>query len=262
MGYNDVTTPTSSSVTTTLCFPDLVNYKDKDLCNGCDRAIVDTIPFYKCTYGCDFVLHEWCTRFPRKLKGCLVHPLDTLLLLPKADDRPVMFFHCQTCSDTSSRFLYYCARCLIHIGLSCAFIPKKITHKSHPYHLLSGVQKRFDKDYCRICLSHFTSEKETSFSCNVCHFHLHPACALLFPETISHRYDKHPMVLRYGPTKNHEGDYFCEVCEEELNPNTSFYHCQECTQSVHLACAPVTPHAQSKAYMYRLFRKMFMIMKI
>ncbi|GJT64673.1 zinc finger, PHD-type containing protein [Tanacetum coccineum] len=49
-------------------------------------------------------------------------------------------------------------------------------------------------------------------------------------------YDKHPMTLRYFPVENYNGDYFCEVCEEEFNPNGAFYHCDQCVQSMHPAC--------------------------
>nr|GEY04413.1 RNA-directed DNA polymerase, eukaryota, reverse transcriptase zinc-binding domain protein [Tanacetum cinerariifolium] len=40
-----------------------------------------------------------------------------------------------------------------------------------------------------------------------------------WPDTVSHKYDKHQLTLRYFPIENYNGDYFCEVCEEEFNPN-------------------------------------------
>ncbi|KAF5758032.1 hypothetical protein HanXRQr2_Chr16g0724741 [Helianthus annuus] len=46
------------------------------------------------------------------------------------------------------------------------------------------------------------------------------------------------MKLSYFPIENHMSDYFCEVCERELNPEVSFYHCRECMQSMHTTCAP------------------------
>ncbi|KAJ0724478.1 putative chromatin regulator PHD family [Helianthus annuus] len=125
-------------------------------------------------------------------------------------------------------------------------MPAKIRHDSHPHHLLhllSTVLRRMDKDYCRMCVSRFGYGMKNSFSCELCHFHLHPECALLLPDTIRLKYDKHPMTLCYRPIENHEGDYFCEVCEEEFNPNSSFYNCHECVQSksIHVACAPLIP---------------------
>ncbi|KAI3711841.1 hypothetical protein L1987_70389 [Smallanthus sonchifolius] len=74
----------------------------------------------------------------------------------------------------------------------------------------------------------------------------------LVSNTIKHKYDKHSITLSYSPVENHEGDYFGEVCKEKLNPNASFYHCHECVQSIHSACAPLI--APTKAYICGAFR--------
>ncbi|KAM0020444.1 putative chromatin regulator PHD family [Helianthus debilis subsp. tardiflorus] len=176
--------------------------EDDALCDACVIPIQMKMTFYKCKFngqGCNFLLHEWCTRLPPEIKGHRhpyrheYHQEHTLLLLPKAGHEFLRF-------------------------------------------------------YCRMCLSGFTADNNISFGCRPCEFHLHAGCAFLLPETIRHRYDKHPLSLAYSPIENHEGDYFCEVCEEELNPNAWFYHCHECVQSIHTTCAPLVP--QSKAYLY------------
>ncbi|KAM0064921.1 putative chromatin regulator PHD family [Helianthus debilis subsp. tardiflorus] len=235
-GHRDITSPMN---------------KVEDLCNGCSTSIM-TMPFYKCTLsGCNYVLHEWCTRLPVQIiRGCRRNPQHTLTLLPKVDRHLFGIFFCKVCWKNCNGFAYYCDECSSYIDVLCAFIPGgEIAHESHPYHLLSKVNERQDKNYCRICLSSFSHHTtETSLSCKDCNFHLHLGCALFLPETIRHRYDKHPMTLSYRPIENHGGDYFCEVCEEELNPNASFYHCQECVQSMHLACAPLMP--QSKQHIF------------
>ncbi|KAJ0724481.1 putative chromatin regulator PHD family [Helianthus annuus] len=245
--------------------------KVEDLCNGCDSQIT-TVPFYKCANGCNFVLHEWCSRLPTELIG---HPsrdsggydedLHAVVLKPKAMHDSEAFVprhnrlrapHCLVCYNNYNGFAYHCADayCYYHIiDVWCALIPRVITHKSHPYHLFFKVLKRLDKDYCRLCLSGFTNPEETSFSCSLCNFHLHPKCALLLPETTRHKYDKHPMTLSYRPVENHIGDYFCEVCEEEMNPNVAFYHCHECAQSMHTTCAPLVP--LSKPHIHDLHLK-------
>ncbi|KAL8223522.1 hypothetical protein R6Q57_018997 [Mikania cordata] len=222
----------------------------KYICNGCTRPITDTVPFYMCTTAYDdFMLHEWCTRLPAELKGYPSHPQHTLFL----SSRPLYMnvidlFCCSVCDECINGFAYHCYTCKFDVDVICAFT-RRAKHSSHP-HLLSRVRSRPTiKDYCRMCLIRF-SDKETSLTCNLCAFHIHPACGLLFPKTIRHKYDKHPMSLTYGPVENHGGDYFCEVCEEELNPNAFFYHCQECHQSIHLDCAPLDP--QRKAYIYCL----------
>ncbi|KAJ0488337.1 putative chromatin regulator PHD family [Helianthus annuus] len=222
-------------------------------CNACLIPIEKKMTFYKCKFngqGCNFVLHEWCTRLPPELKGHEYHQEHTLLLLPKAGHE-FLWFYCSFCDDLCNGFAYSCVQCDWKIDVWCAFTREKIKHKSHPNHLLSshyGYNRSGEDGYCRMCLSGFIDNNEISFSCGQCGFHLHVGCALLLPETIRHRYDKHPLSLAYSPVENHEGDYFCEVCEEELNPNACFYHCHECVQSIHTTCAPLIP--QSKPYLY------------
>ncbi|KAJ0865263.1 putative chromatin regulator PHD family [Helianthus annuus] len=223
-------------------------------CNACLIPIEKKMTFYKCKFngqGCNFLLHEWCTRLPPELKGHKYHQEHTLLLLPKAGNE-FFWYECGVCEYYRNGFAYSCVQCDYKIDVWCAFIPDKIfKHKSHPNNLLSsndGYNRSGEDGYCRMCLSGFIDNNEISFSCGQCGFHLHLGCALLLPETIRHRYDKHPLSLAYSPVENHEGDYFCEVCEEELNPNASFYHCHECVQSIHTTCAPLIP--QSKPYLH------------
>ncbi|GJR62243.1 reverse transcriptase domain-containing protein [Tanacetum coccineum] len=77
------------------------------------------------------------------------------------------------------------------------------------------------------------------FHCRSCDFYLHTKCALLLPRMIIHKFNKHPLTLRYEPAENHISEYFCEICEEELNPTNWFYHCTTCDESMHTACVPI-----------------------
>ncbi|KAD1326120.1 hypothetical protein E3N88_43013 [Mikania micrantha] len=179
------------------------------VCNACLIPIMKNTTYYKCTY--EYVLHDWCTRLPVELKDYKGHPHHTLLLLTKVGHE----FKCLVCNDVWNGFAYSCVKCGYNIDVICALMRGKIIHKSHPYHRLSRGVSNFAREYC---------------------------------QTIRHKYDKHPMTLCYTPVENHEGDYFCEVCEEMLNPNASFYHCHECDQSMHTECAPLIP--QTKAYIH------------
>ncbi|GKE80626.1 putative zinc finger, PHD-type containing protein [Tanacetum coccineum] len=89
---------------------------------------------------------------------------------------------------------------------------------------------------------------------SLCGVGVHVGCALLLPAEIRHKYDKHPMRLNYLPIENHKSDYFCEICEDELNPEKCFYHCYECAQSVHIVCAPhiLQSETSSSSYYYSL----------
>ncbi|KAJ0680090.1 putative chromatin regulator PHD family [Helianthus annuus] len=127
-----------------------------------------------------------------------------------------------------------CDDCIIDVH--CAFLPKEITHTIHPNHLLYRVYPGDWDKRCRMCEDYYP---RISFDCHTCNdFSLHARCALFIPETTRNKCDKHPMKLSYFPAENHKSDYFCEVCERELNPEMPFYHCHDCMQSMHTACAP------------------------
>ncbi|GKB80282.1 zinc finger, PHD-type containing protein, partial [Tanacetum coccineum] len=143
------------------------------------------------------------------------------------------------CKLWCNGFAYGCAECDYYIDVNCGFIPEEITHEAHPDHILSRCDR--DRESMRKpCVAegdYYGSE--IYFSCGSCDFYLHSDCALFLPGIINHKLDKHPMKLTYGPVENHKSEYYCEVCEEELNPNIWFYHCHECAYSLHTRCAPV-----------------------
>ncbi|PWA97951.1 B-box-type zinc finger [Artemisia annua] len=233
------TTPTSSRITTPSSHDSMKMVEV--LCNACIRPITN-MPFYKCTAsdeGCNFVLHVWCTRLPTEVKMTdNDNVIRTLKLLPPVPFALLGVFRCLCCELFCSGFVYSDAdkysRSSYQADVCCALTPEYITHKSHPNHLLRKLKPSFEKYYCRLCLS--DAKTQFFYSCGDCKFYLHPKCALLWPDTIRHKYDKHPMSLRYFPVENYGGDYFCEVCEEEFNPNAAFYHCDQCVYSIHLPC--------------------------
>ena len=64
---------------------------------------------------------------------------------------------------------------------------------------------------------------------------MHAKCVML-PTSLKHRYDKHPFILTYSPIKGHTHEYYCEICEEEIDLRKWFYNCVECDQSIHPSC--------------------------
>ncbi|PWA65792.1 zinc finger, PHD-type [Artemisia annua] len=224
------------------------------LCNACLRPIM-SMPYYKCAESCNFALHEWCTRLQTKVENHPGHPQHTLFLMPNVPGVFFSVFYCDVCQLPCNGFAYGCVECDYYVDVSCGFIPEKITHKAHPNHLLSRVKLGEDDDeICHICRSDI-DEDCFSFSCSICdHIFIHPECALLLPETIRHKYDKHPMSLSYFPIENHKSEYFCEICEEEMNPHSAFYHCYECVQSVHSACAPLILRSEMAAPYGSIYR--------
>ncbi|KAJ0793582.1 hypothetical protein HanOQP8_Chr01g0031001 [Helianthus annuus] len=222
-------------------------------CNACVRPIME-MPFYKCSTNedesCNFALHEWCTRLPSRIDNHPDHPHHTLHLMSNVSGVFLNIFSCSFCYLRCNGFAYCCFECGYKVDVTCGLIPKNITHESHPKHLLSLVRGVHSRHKCIMCLGYFSDYPYSSdypyfhtlhkliFNCSTCEVYIHPECALLLPGTIRHPYDKHPMNLSYLLIENHKSEYFCEVCENELNPHACFYHCDECSQSLHSACAP------------------------
>ncbi|GKE32504.1 zinc finger, PHD-type containing protein [Tanacetum coccineum] len=80
------------------------------------------------------------------------------------------------------------------------------------------------------------------------YFYLHIGCALLLPRMIIHKFNKHPLTLRYEPVENHLSEYFCEICVEELNLTWWLYHCSTCAESMHTACVPIKQECEQAVY--------------
>ncbi|KAJ0818823.1 putative chromatin regulator PHD family [Helianthus annuus] len=210
----------------------------KVLCNACSKPIAK-IPFYKSSKEDDFVLHDWCTRLPKTLRSHSAHPEHPLWRSRLEYTGSAV--KCRICGLPCNGFYYRCVVCDYRIDVNCAFMPKEITHEAHADHLLTRIESSrsgVSKKECRACRVSI-GESETYFKCNACDFYLDCRCALQLPKTIMHKFDKHPLQLSYAPIEDHKSQYFCEVCEEELDPGKWFYHCAECAQSVHSACAPL-----------------------
>ncbi|KAJ0527264.1 putative chromatin regulator PHD family [Helianthus annuus] len=210
----------------------------KLLCNACSKPIAK-IPFYKSSKEDDFVLHDWCTRLPKTLRSHSAHPEHPLWRSRLEYTGSAV--KCRICGLPCNGFYYRCVVCDYRIDVNCAFMPKEITHEAQADHLLTRIESSrsgVSKKECRACRVSI-GESETYFKCNACDFYLDCQCALQLPKTIMHKFDKHPLQLSYAPIEDHKSQYFCEVCEEELDPGKWFYHCAECAQSVHSACAPL-----------------------
>ncbi|KAJ0715987.1 putative chromatin regulator PHD family [Helianthus annuus] len=221
------------------------------LCDGCVRPIM-TVPFYTCCQyadeQCCFVLHEWCANLPSQIQDYAGHPEHTLVLFQKIPSKFFGVFDCEVCGLKSNGFAYGCATCNYYVDINCAFIPEEITHDAHPDHLLLKAKPSEILNYCKACNNQIYME--FSFKCTSCDFWIHVTCALLLPRVIKHKCDRHPLSLRYEPAENHIANYFCEICEDKLNPWRWFYHCTTCAQSMHTACMPLILQYEQAGYCY------------
>ncbi|KAA8518178.1 hypothetical protein F0562_015652 [Nyssa sinensis] len=219
----DVQSSDESCSTSKLSSPN--ETKNDNICDGCTQPILG--PFYRCI-ECNFFLHEWCVELPTELQHPF-HPQHPLILLAKS---PMSFglFLCNGCGFFSNRFTFTCACCHFHLDVTCGSLPTTIRHEAHLHHRLVLKEKLDGRcNACQMQSSGF------AFGCGTCDFKLDLRCARL-PSTIRHRYDEHLLILNYSPLKNYPDVYYCEVCEEELNPKCWFYHCDDCDQSFHYEC--------------------------
>ncbi|KAA8517093.1 hypothetical protein F0562_017386 [Nyssa sinensis] len=222
--------------------PSLLNeMKNDNKCNGCMLPI--SAPFYSCSQ-CNFFLHKWCAELPTEVWQHPCHPQHTLVLLPKCP-RFFGLFRCQCCGINSNGFSFSCASCEFYLDVNCASLPSSITHEAHAHHRLVLKQPN-DRLKCNACHQFWSWYYHFGFICDTCDFNLDLECALL-PRKTSHRYEEHhPLTLTYSPVKDDSDEYFCEICEEELDPKNWFYHSGECdcNQWFHPEC--IHPYGRPK----------------
>lgn len=194
-------------------------------CNGCVKPI--SAPFYGST-KCEFFLHKSCSQLPMEVKHQF-HEEHTLVLIASAPEF-LGIFHCNSRRQPCNGFAYHCESCKFYLDMNCALLPTFVIHEAHKHHQLQLSEKSSRNTNC--CPSYSPG---FGYNCDTCDFRIHVKCAL-FPSTISHRYDEHPLALTYAPVENHPDEYYCELCESEVHTKQWFYHCVECNQSFHRNC--------------------------
>ncbi|XAR64672.1 hypothetical protein NMG60_11008439 [Bertholletia excelsa] len=201
------------------------NARHVEQCNGC--AVPILAPFYHCAETeCRFFLHECCARLPNQLQLPSHHEhtleLDTKLSIGGEC--------CRICKEYGNIFMYTCSTCKYMIDCKCASLAGIIKHEAHQHALV--WQKIEYKKYCSLCTKFFESNV---FACDSCGFNVCPNCAML-RRVMRHRYDEHPFRLAYSPSHLDADEFYCEICEKEMDPKVRFYHCTECDQSSHPNC--------------------------
>ncbi|XP_017217805.1 uncharacterized protein LOC108195353 isoform X2 [Daucus carota subsp. sativus] len=205
------------------------------ICNGCIQPITVSHPSYYACIQCGFFLHSFCaTKLPQKLPvgASHFHPNHSLLL-----QKPGKFYYdvlCESCYLVTNGFYYHCQTCDINIDIRCAFLPTRIKHKSHKHH---SLVQRFSSN-SRCCVSGSTIENDMVYACETCsNFQMKKYC-IFFPSSAKHKYETHPLTLRYPPFF-YEGVFYCEICEERVNNQELLYHCSESEHSFHRYCLGV-----------------------
>ncbi|XP_076886364.1 uncharacterized protein LOC143536202 [Bidens hawaiensis] len=212
-----------------LILVDTMISKAKDLCNGCLRPIMD-IHFYKCnTYGCDFVLHELCTRLPSTLdKTC---PAKHGLHLNQ-----------ESIHSTCAR-LKALPKLLKLYGLSEKTISKKNTHKNkfHRHPLSFEKETRSDRG-CSRC--HLSLTGDFIFKCLQCEyvmhaFHLYEEDDMKYKVIKWNEYPYHRNEYPYREIhlvpslKRTRKDGRCPVCIHDIKGGDYIFQCGTCDYAIH-----------------------------
>ncbi|XP_047333109.1 uncharacterized protein LOC124936640 [Impatiens glandulifera] len=226
-------------------------------CKACTLSVSGDAPFYSCTESsCDFILHKWCTKLPLKMlypeypitghKGHMFH------LHTNLDN-----FLCRACGSTGKGFAY---KCTVHknyyIHVKCFSLPSYIKHETHKHPLILLNYTNTYLGGCYACRDDYEDKVDLYlYGCRACNFSLHLSC-LLLPREIPYKYDKHGFKLTYcipklkyeppaftdhGNASDDDPDEpageYCELCEEEMDSDKWFYHCNECKRYAHRTCA-------------------------
>ena len=194
-------------------------HNKEEKCDGCVRAIFP--PFYSCA-NCNFFLHKSCANLPMKKK----HPLHQyqLTLLPKIPSGN----KCHASSQYCNAFVYTYATCNFKIDVQCSLVPEILIHEGHTHRLILSYTS-----FEQRCIS-CGYKRNIIFCCATCEFALDFKCTTL-PQTTRYKQREHPFTFSYTAADD-SGKYYCDICEEERNPNHWFYYCADCTYPAHPKC--------------------------
>ncbi|XP_042010855.1 uncharacterized protein LOC121759365 [Salvia splendens] len=217
-------------------------FKSKLVCDGCTAPISSSSSEYISCGECEYFLHLACYVLPFGLSGHPLHPqpnhILTLQMCPTLN-----FIRCTICRFDTNGLVYCCKQCNFKVDIKCFCLPDTIRHAAHPRHNLNlqlmEVMTKGKRNIPRMCSAcGVNTYGNFCYICDVCDIILHSWCALLPAQVSNRRWDKHPLPLTFDATANHPSEFFCELCEKEMNPKTWMYHCRGCDVSIHPACLP------------------------
>ncbi|KAL7251617.1 hypothetical protein ACSBR1_013459 [Camellia fascicularis] len=217
------------------------SYSDSKLlvCDGCSKPI--SAPLYHCT-ECNFSLHECCAKLPIEMRHPLhlQHPLILNRWQSGYSDPP----SCQSCKMRCNGVLFCCLACNFFLDIECALLQGLIVHEAHEHTL---ALRKTSNVQCAVC-EYMCSG--VAFVCGNCNFNIHLRCAFL-PRTVRHKCDEHPLTLAYSAVKDNSDEYYCEICEEQLNTKFWFYHCGDCNQSLQIECIRKADFQGSSLFIFK-----------
>ncbi|CAA0319308.1 unnamed protein product [Arabidopsis thaliana] len=211
------------------------DYDENKLCQACITPIYFG-KFYSCM-ECNFILHEECANFSRKIQHP-IHP-HLLTLVTSATDKANTHDLCSACPWLfTTGFFYECHRegCRLNLHVRCGTISEPLVHGSHR-HPLFLTSRPGDWRTCSVCKESSRYVTHETFNCVQCVFALCFKCAAI-PQKVRYKHDNHVLILSYGKEiETSTMAYWCEACERKINPKGQFYNCDEygCV-TLHIEC--------------------------
>ncbi|BAB02601.1 unnamed protein product [Arabidopsis thaliana] len=183
---------------------------------------------------CDFALHDVCASLPRKMEhGIHIHPLTIHV---DAMNNENGFFTCSVCNQHSCGFMYKCCQedCEFKIDVKCASFAEPFDHSMHKHPLYLAIY--FDEFIYR-CEGCTQSSRFAAKCYKGCWFPLEFKC-LNLPKLVKYKYDSHSLTLYSDKyySKSFQLEWWCEICEENINKKKLFYTCHECCTTLHVEC--------------------------
>ncbi|XP_047962177.1 uncharacterized protein LOC125207010 [Salvia hispanica] len=234
--------------------------KSELICDGCITPILmkqspssssgsKDYYYMRCSISsCEYYLHLACFQLPTQLSSLpLLHKHDHSFVLQSGDNRkPWRWSICGVCGTFTNGLFYGCTKCDygFTVDIKCASMPETIYHAAHPPHPLNLLSPEDTEirafDTCDGC-NGLIWGANNSYACGTSDFIVHFQCAVLPASSTSRRWDKHhPLPLTHDATLNHPGDFYCNQCEQEMNPKSWMYHCRSCDISFHPECLKTT----------------------
>ncbi|CAH8272861.1 unnamed protein product [Arabidopsis lyrata] len=208
------------------------DYDENKECQACIRPIYFG-NFYSCMQ-CDFILHEEYANLSRQI----YHPIHPHMLTLGYDN---IVDHEAMCAAYPSLwtdgFFYECGKegCDFKLPVQFATISEPLVHESHMHPLFLTSKPEEEPRRCSVCKESRYARTNEIFNCIECDFALCFVCATL-PQKVRYNHDKHVLILSYGEETS-TMTYWCEICEETIDPTKQFYVCDEyCCLTLHIKC--------------------------
>ncbi|KAK8589559.1 hypothetical protein V6N12_023953 [Hibiscus sabdariffa] len=153
---------------------------------------------------------------PRQIQRSPFHPHHLLLPRPFLQESDASRqVPCCACSEKVQGFSFYCNECDANFHHSCAkYRTRAIKHSCHRHDLLQLGKSIIHNISCDACGE---GGDDSCFSCKKCDFNIHPRCIPL-SSSFTHKRHLHPFALVSSFVEDDSGNYCCDMCETERNP--------------------------------------------